>query len=351
MTGWLASAPAPELAPDPAAVWAIEVVTASPLPVLVLETADDRILAASEPAIALLSAKGRRQVVGGTLAGVSYRIPAQEVERPTRPDAPGFLATRFIHVDGQLAALELWIRPVDPTRPAGPAFAVIAESEDAMPGTDPGAAPQPESLLGSTDRRLLIDRVGSNVPEFLGATPDQVLGTSLLDLAAPADVSALLDLLTRATRHGFGGVARLALQGPDGGTVSTLMAVIPLLPSPSCGFVAVRSDDQSPPIRGIEMDRALRRLAGSTGIASASGDRDLVAMGEFPGRSLLSARELEVVRQLYSGNRVPAIARGLYLSQSTVRNYLSSVFRKLGVGSQQELLDLLRQPAESSRAS
>jgi DNA-binding NarL/FixJ family response regulator len=32
----------------------------------------------------------------------------------------------------------------------------------------------------------------------------------------------------------------------------------------------------------------------------------------------------------------------MYLAQSTVRNYLSSTFRQLGVHSQQELLDLLR---------
>jgi len=38
---------------------------------------------------------------------------------------------------------------------------------------------------------------------------------------------------------------------------------------------------------------------------------------------------------------VPAIAGALFISQSTVRNHLSSVFRKLRVESQQELIDLL----------
>jgi DNA-binding CsgD family transcriptional regulator len=36
------------------------------------------------------------------------------------------------------------------------------------------------------------------------------------------------------------------------------------------------------------------------------------------------------------------IAKRMYLSQSTVRNHLTSVYRKLGVRSQQELLTLLR---------
>lgn len=62
-----------------------------------------------------------------------------------------------------------------------------------------------------------------------------------------------------------------------------------------------------------------------------------------PGLDRLSRRELEVVRMLLRGDRVPVIARQLFVSQSTVRNHLSSVFRKLRVRSQQELIVLLRE--------
>ena len=55
----------------------------------------------------------------------------------------------------------------------------------------------------------------------------------------------------------------------------------------------------------------------------------------------LSGRELEIVTRLAHGKRVPAIATELYLTQGTVRNQLSSVYRKLGIGSQQELLDMI----------
>jgi DNA-binding NarL/FixJ family response regulator len=65
--------------------------------------------------------------------------------------------------------------------------------------------------------------------------------------------------------------------------------------------------------------------------------------------SLLSAREIEVVTRLVAGDRVPTIARALFLSQSTVRNQLSSVFTKTGVHSQQELLDRLRNEAALSQ--
>ena len=48
------------------------------------------------------------------------------------------------------------------------------------------------------------------------------------------------------------------------------------------------------------------------------------------------------MRLLLAGERVPRIARQLYLAPSTVRNQLSSVYRKLGVSSQQELILLFR---------
>lgn len=54
-------------------------------------------------------------------------------------------------------------------------------------------------------------------------------------------------------------------------------------------------------------------------------------------RCALSDREAQVVRLLVSGHGVPTIARLLFISQSTVRNHLSAVFRKLRVNSQEEL--------------
>ena len=52
----------------------------------------------------------------------------------------------------------------------------------------------------------------------------------------------------------------------------------------------------------------------------------------------LTAREHEIVRLLLSNGRVRSIADRLDISPHTVRNHLRSVFRKLGVHSQVELI-------------
>lgn len=59
----------------------------------------------------------------------------------------------------------------------------------------------------------------------------------------------------------------------------------------------------------------------------------------LPGLSELSAREWDVLTGLLDHRRVPELARTLHISPHTVRNHLKSIFAKLGVHSQAELLD------------
>ena len=53
----------------------------------------------------------------------------------------------------------------------------------------------------------------------------------------------------------------------------------------------------------------------------------------------LSPREVEVIEQLVEGRRVRQLASDLFISPHTVRNHLKSIFNKLGVHSQSELID------------
>jgi len=95
--------------------------------------------------------------------------------------------------------------------------------------------------------------------------------------------------------------------------------------------------------RTWELERVLQQIAReieATGVLAGSWGP--TASPRVPALAGLSTRELEIVRRLLVGDRVPMIAQQLFLSESTVRNHLTSVYRKLGVRSQQQLLSLLR---------
>lgn len=68
----------------------------------------------------------------------------------------------------------------------------------------------------------------------------------------------------------------------------------------------------------------------------------------LPGLERLSDREREVLDLLTRGLRVPTIAERLFVSQSTVRNHVSALFRKLGVQSQAELIERVLDPDEDT---
>jgi DNA-binding NarL/FixJ family response regulator len=57
----------------------------------------------------------------------------------------------------------------------------------------------------------------------------------------------------------------------------------------------------------------------------------------------LTRRQWETISRLLRGERVPAIAQSMYLSEGTVRNHLTKIFQKVGVHSQTEI-NLLRAP-------
>jgi DNA-binding NarL/FixJ family response regulator len=68
--------------------------------------------------------------------------------------------------------------------------------------------------------------------------------------------------------------------------------------------------------------------------------RNAIPASPTAGWAMLSDRECEVVRGLYAGRSPQAIADSLNISQYTVRNHLRSIYSKLGVHSQRELLSL-----------
>jgi two-component system nitrate/nitrite response regulator NarL len=91
---------------------------------------------------------------------------------------------------------------------------------------------------------------------------------------------------------------------------------------------------------GQQMAYALEALAASHSVRAV----------DAQGLSLLSKRELEVVRCLAEGLTNREIAEHLKLSQHTIKNYLFRVFDKMGVSSRVELLFMTLSQANQSRS-
>lgn len=68
----------------------------------------------------------------------------------------------------------------------------------------------------------------------------------------------------------------------------------------------------------------------------------------LPWRTILSRRELEVLRAFTNTGQVDLVARALGLAVSTVRNHLKAIYRKMGVHSQSELIQAVRALAASN---
>jgi DNA-binding NarL/FixJ family response regulator len=95
--------------------------------------------------------------------------------------------------------------------------------------------------------------------------------------------------------------------------------------------------------RVASLERHLFRIASELeGSGVVAGIDRVPDPSAFPGIGELSGRQWEVLTRLLRGERVPGIAKALFVSQSTVRNHLTEIYRKLGVHSQHELLELLR---------
>ena len=88
-----------------------------------------------------------------------------------------------------------------------------------------------------------------------------------------------------------------------------------------------------------ELAAAIRTVAaGGTAIDSA-----LAAAAITEGESPLTPRELEVLAAAAGNETAADIASTLFLSEGTVRNYLSTAMRKLGARNRREAVDIAEQ--------
>jgi len=208
------------------------------------------------------------------------------------------------------------------------------------------------SLFGIAEGQIL--EVSDSLVALFGASRAEMVGRPVLDFVIDeAATRARWELMAAGELDGYQITGR-GYRRLDGSkfTVDTSVnsvgeggsrrcAVGVLTPWSSFAFTDV---GRAPVVGRVwELERVLQHIAqqiAATGVLEGSWTASTAT--RVPALSGLTSRELEIVRRLLVGDRVPMIAQQLFLSESTVRNHLTSVYRKLGVRSQQQLLSLLR---------
>jgi DNA-binding CsgD family transcriptional regulator len=181
-------------------------------------------------------------------------------------------------------------------------------------GHEWSAAEPAPLVLAWINHRLAIERISCGIGDLLGYTSDTLVGVSLLAIVAPGDRPRLVSTIGQAVPSRVDLVLRFSVQ--PSGTRTCRLILVPAEPRPSWACAVIACPPRSRPV-GAE-----------------DGNRDPMAG--------LTRRERQVAEALARGDRVAAIGRALCLTPGTVRNHLSSAYRKLGVHGQQELIELLR---------
>ncbi|MDQ2748829.1 MAG: helix-turn-helix transcriptional regulator [Pseudonocardiales bacterium] len=351
----LASGERDELTARDLARMAAEALGNSPFPALVLEVPSERIVASSPGAQQLLDPDGGA-VVGRHLEDFTSDRAAPGNDLFAGGRLNGFEAFRVLRRPrGADQKVRMWIRAFD-HQPAS-RFVLVVIVADQPTELSAGAANWRDApaVVGTANASLLIERISSDAEALFGSSVDGLLGQSMIGLVAEADVPSCLAALGEASASQNGVTINLDIRraGEDpaaGHELSCEVLILPLQPSPSCAFVFLPTPTGLSRTRvSADLSAILGRLGRGAEVAQlARGVFSGITERDIPGLSRLTTRELEIVTRLLDGDRAPAIASRLFLSQSTVRNHLASVFGKLRVTSQQELFNLFRDARAAS---
>jgi PAS domain S-box-containing protein len=202
-----------------------------------------------------------------------------------------------------------------------------------------------DAVRMTLDEHWRVAEVSTDAATVLGRRSAELLGRSLIELTHPGDLAMLLLGFARATTGASIGVrVRVCHQDGDWRTIEVVPTVLTsdersvfavvVAPDPEPGGAETVGD-------ASELAGHLRRIADRIEVAGMLAPLvQAAATLGIPTTTDLSPRQWEVASRLLRGERVATIASDMYLSQSTVRNHLSAIFRKVGVHSQQELLAL-----------
>jgi DNA-binding CsgD family transcriptional regulator len=274
----------------------------------------------------------------------------------------GYQATRRLANPGDPdQVLSVWVSTVDVDGARVGLISVIpsAPHDNQFRALPPvSRVPEPGNVvLGTVDTSWRVDRISQDVTPLLGLTPEQCTGQPVLGVIHPSDVHAFLAAVEHARRgeRAVRLMLRVNVRPHDWTEVSVVLATIAPGDPPPLAFALIRYDDADPSTdssREMQLETHMLRIADELQAAGLIPRLpQLPALTDEPELGKLTSREWAVLTRLVDGQRVSAIAADLYVSQSTVRNHLSSIYAKLGVHSQVDLVRLIRRGANRPAAS
>jgi DNA-binding NarL/FixJ family response regulator len=319
-------------------------------PVVLVHPATRRILEVSDAAAAAVS-MSRAQLLDGSLDQLVAPAALDDTAMSLlRSRIDGYWTRASIQRgDGGTFTADLVVRTFD--YGTGRLLLLVL----AVPGLLDSATvdpPQPVAMsrlaLGDVDNDWRIAHVSPDISAVLGYSASEAIGTPLLASVHPADLPDLLAAIGKAAHRSAGEWVQARLRMKGASWRRCVVMVAPLAPTPGRTFAfavgpAGASVGREPAARLAELERRLwtiGREMRAAGVLRADDQPD--ATSDLPGVEKLSPREWEILSHVRSGRRATAIAKALVLSPSTVRNHLTSIYRKLGVRSQSELVELLR---------
>jgi PAS domain S-box-containing protein len=315
----------------------------SQLPCVLVGT-DGRIAALSAAAAKLLG--GRRDDLQGarvrTIAGAAWRSEPMRLLQGGSIDAYSARAS-VRRVDGRLLPVALWARMLESSEDRWIVLAFTPDGDLRGPSLVQPLDDGPTVIgFGTGDGSIAM--VSEDARDLVGFEPDHLRNYPSSGFIHADDLPEYLLTVSNVVATGRSRHLQLRVRHADGRwiPVEAIAASLPDGGRYRVGFVlrAVAPPDDHERVEQLaELEERLRKIAvelAAIGVAEHVDPEVARTLGA------LSDRQQEVVRLLQDGARVPTIAQELYLSQSTVRNHLSAIFRKFGVASQEELLRALR---------
>lgn len=201
----------------------------------------------------------------------------------------------------------------------------------------------PAMAFGIADERGIVTSVSEDIHDVMGVNVSDLVGKPLLRSPDMSNAWRLLDATAAQTGRNCISMRLDSLGSTSAPHVRCILTSF--VKSSNYGFILIPETElTSAPTndRVADLEKSLWKIASEV---QASGIFEHLwsfpNADRFPQLNSLSSRQWEVLSRLLRSQRVSTIAEALFVSESTVRNSLSTIFHKFGVHSQAELLKLL----------